>query len=153
MNNMSYRPCVGIMLINSNGLIFSAERTDMPGAWQMPQGGVDIGEDQEQAALRELEEETSVPHSAVRIVKRTASSVRYDFPQELLTRDGWKGKYIGQEQHWFLMELTGVEALINIETEHPEFSRWKWSTPEELVSEIVSFKTSVYEQVVAELLG
>ncbi|MBL4788297.1 MAG: RNA pyrophosphohydrolase [Kordiimonadaceae bacterium] len=153
MNDMLYRPCVGIMLINDKGLVFSAERTDMQGAWQMPQGGIDAGEDFKQAALRELEEETSVPPTAVRILKRTASSVRYDFPQELLTRDGWKGKYIGQEQHWFLMELTGPESLINIATEHPEFSHWKWSTPDELVSEIVSFKKNVYQRIVSEFIS
>ncbi len=150
-NSLPYRPCVGIMLINSDGLIFTAERIDMPGAWQMPQGGVDEGEELQEAALRELEEEISVPESAVKILKKTNGWVYYDLPDHLLGK-AWGGKYRGQKQQWFSMQLIGSETLINLDTEHPEFGRWKWSSAEQLVEEIVSFKKSVYEEIVAALL-
>ncbi len=151
MSDLPYRPCVGIVLLNSNGEIFTAERMDRAGAWQMPQGGVDKGEELEQAALRELEEETSVPASAVTVLKQTADWIAYDLPEELIGV-AWGGKYRGQKQHWFLMQLTGDENLINIETEHPEFKRWKWSNKQELVEEIVDFKRAVYTEVANELL-
>lgn len=150
-STLPYRPCVGIMLLNTKGLIFTAERLDMPGAWQMPQGGIDGGEEHEEAAFRELEEEISVPPSAVKLIKHTTDWITYDLPGHLLGKV-WKGKYKGQKQKWYLMELTGNEQLINLETEHPEFSRWKWSTPAELIKEIVPFKKHVYEQVVSKLL-
>ena len=150
-SKLPYRPCVGIMLINAEGAIFTAERLDMPGAWQMPQGGVDEGEKFEVAALRELEEEISVPPSAVTILKRTQDWVTYDLPSHLLGKV-WGGKWGGQKQHWFLMRLNGNEDLINLDTDIPEFGRWKWSTKEELVEEIVPFKRDVYETVVSELL-
>ena len=149
--NLPYRPCVGIMLINDAGSIFTAERIDMPGAWQMPQGGVDDGESLTAAALRELEEETSVPANAVTIVKQTENWITYDLPDHLLGKV-WGGRFKGQKQHWFLLRLTGDETLINLETDHPEFSRWKWSSAKELVEEIVPFKRDVYETVVKELL-
>lgn len=152
MNELPYRPCVGIMLLNDNGHIFTAQRIDMPGAWQMPQGGIDDGEDMHQAALRELEEETSIPSSAVTITKQSANWIKYDLPDHLLGK-AWGGKYGGQTQRWFLMQLIGSETMINLATEHPEFNQWKWSTPQELVAEIIPFKKHVYEAVVAELLG
>lgn len=118
----------------------------------MPQGGVDDGEALEAAALRELEEEISVPSACVTILKQTNDWITYDLPQHLVGKV-WGGRYKGQKQHWFLMRLTGDETLINLDTEHPEFSRWKWSSPEELVAEIVPFKRDVYEKVVQELLA
>tara|TARA_R110002096_G_scaffold91303_10_gene206626 strand:+ start:529 stop:951 length:423 start_codon:yes stop_codon:yes gene_type:complete len=139
------------MLLNKEGNIFTAERIDTLGAWQMPQGGVDKGEELQAAALRELEEEISVPENAVSIIRQTNSWVYYDLPEHLLGK-AWGGKYRGQKQHWFLMQLDGNEALINLKTEHPEFSNWKWSNPTDLVNEIVPFKKSVYEQVLRELL-
>lgn len=150
-SDLPYRPCVGIMLINSDGRIFTAERIDMPGAWQMPQGGVDEGESLDAAAFRELEEETSLPASAVSLVKQTKDWITYDLPEHLVGKV-WGGRFRGQKQHWFLLRLRGEEDLINLETEHPEFSRWKWSSAEELVSEIVPFKRDVYQTVVKELL-
>lgn len=151
MPDLPYRPCVGIVLVNTNGKIFTAERFDRPGAWQMPQGGVDEGEGLKEAAFRELEEETSVPASAVELITQTKNWVFYDLPPELVGK-ALEGKYRGQKQYWFLMKLMGDESLINLDTKHPEFSRWKWSTKEELVSEIVDFKRDVYEQVAGELL-
>lgn len=150
-SSLPYRACVGIMLINNQGLIFTAERADMPGAWQMPQGGVDKGESLRTAALRELEEETSVPQNCVKLVKQTTDWVYYDLPDHLLGKV-WGGKYRGQKQQWFLMKLTAGDDVINLETEVPEFCRWKWSNRQELVDEIVPFKRNVYEQVIAELL-
>ena len=152
MINLPYRPCVGVMLINPKGHIFTAERLDMPGAWQMPQGGVDDGEEHLEAALRELEEETSVPRSAVTFLKQSADWINYDLPDNLLGKV-WGGKYRGQKQHWFLMQFNGSDELINLETEQPEFSHWKWSTREQLIAEIVPFKQAVYQAVVKELLG
>jgi len=151
MTNLPYRPCVGIMLLNADGQIFTAQRIDMPGAWQMPQGGIDDGEDIQEAALRELLEETSIPPSAITVLKQTTDWINYDLPDHLVGKV-WDGKYGGQKQQWFLMQLNGNEALINLATEHPEFNQWKWSSPQELIAEIVPFKKHVYEQVVAELL-
>ena len=117
----------------------------------MPQGGVDEGEGLEEAALRELEEEISVPASAVKVLRQTSNWIAYDLPPELIGV-AWSGKFRGQKQHWFLLELTGSEELINLETEHPEFTRWKWSSREELINEIVDFKRDVYMKVAEELL-
>lgn len=152
IDTLPYRPCVGIMLIREDGKVFTAERLDMPGAWQMPQGGVDDGEELQAAAYRELEEEISVPASAATIIAQTNDWVHYDLPPELIGKV-WGGKWRGQKQHWFLMRLTGSEDLINLDTEIPEFSRWKWSSKTELLEEIVPFKRAVYEQVVSELLS
>jgi len=152
MTDLPYRPCVGIMLVNKGGLIFTAQRLDMPGAWQMPQGGVDAGEEIREAALRELEEETSIPIAAVKILAQTDNWITYDLPDHLVGKV-WGGKYRGQKQHWFLMKFEGSEDLIKLDTDHAEFSEWKWSTAEELISEIVPFKRHVYEAVVEELIG
>ncbi len=151
MKDLPYRPCVGILLLNSAKRIFTAERIDMPGAWQMPQGGVDAGEGLKEAALRELTEETSIPASGVTILAQTQDWIRYDLPDHLIGK-AWGGRFKGQKQHWFLMRFNGDDSQINLLTEHPEFSRWKWSTQDELISEIVPFKRAVYQQVAAELL-
>lgn len=149
-DHLPYRPCVGIMLLNAEGLIFTAERLDKLGAWQMPQGGVDDGEELEAAALRELEEETSIPPSAVEIIKQTNDWIAYDLPEHLLGK-AWGGKFRGQKQQWFLMRFIGDESLINLKTEHPEFGRWKWSTQDQLIEEIVPFKKATYQQVIDRL--
>lgn len=146
---LPYRPNVGVMLINGDGMIFVAERIDTPGAWQMPQGGIDKGEDPETAAVRELEEETGVAPDAVEIVARTADWLTYDLPPELLGKI-WKGKYRGQKQHWYLMRFNGDDSMITLETDHPEFSAWKWVSADELVGGIVPFKRAIYEALVEE---
>ena len=147
--DMPYRPCVGIVLINKNGHIFTAERLDTPGAWQMPQGGIDEGEDARDAALRELEEETSVSPGNIEIIAVNGGWLKYDLPDRLLGK-ALRGKFRGQKQKWYLAKLIGEESTINLETEHPEFSKWKWSTVDELVTEIVPFKKDLYQAIVAE---
>lgn len=148
---LPYRPCAGIMLANGDGLIFVGQRIDNPGsdAWQMPQGGIDEGEDPRDAALRELIEETGVPTDLVSIIAQTREELFYDLPEELLGKL-WGGKWRGQRQHWFLMRFLGQDSDINIETRHPEFSNWKWTTPESLPGLIVPFKKRLYEHVVRE---
>ncbi len=150
IQKLPYRPCAGVMLLNASGDVFVGQRMDRnQDAWQMPQGGVDKGEDPRDAALRELEEETGVARDLVRIVAQTKGWVPYDLPPELIGKL-WKGRYRGQEQMWFLMRFLGTDDQINIVTEHQEFSEWKWMPVRELVASIVSFKRSVYEVVLAE---
>lgn len=148
---LPYRPCVGVMLVNDQGHVFVGQRKDSEvAAWQMPQGGIDKGEDPQDAALRELWEETGVTADLVQIETGTADWVYYDLPPELLGKI-WKGKYRGQKQLWFRMRFLGRDDQINIETEHPEFAEWAWLPPDQLVANIVPFKREVYARVVAEL--
>jgi len=145
-----YRRNVGIMVINAAGLVWAGKRIDNPGdAWQMPQGGIDKGENPDLAALRELEEETSISQTRVQQLAVSADWLRYDFPQELAAKL-WKGGYRGQEQRWYLMRFDGDDAEINIDTDDPEFSEWKWMRFDELLEKIVPFKLPVYEAVWAE---
>lgn len=149
-DHLPYRPCVGIMLVNAEGLVFVAQRIDnrQSQAWQMPQGGVDPGEDLREAALRELAEETGLSAEKVAIIGRMEEAVRYDLPDELLGKL-WGGRYRGQEQVWFLARLTGSEADIDLEAhDPPEFHTWRWADPEELPDLIVPFKRRVYRAVV-----
>lgn len=147
---LPYRPCVGVMLANASGEVFVGQRKDWATpAWQMPQGGIDNGESPDQAALRELWEETGVTSDLVIVVAETKDWVRYDLPVEIVGKM-WKGKYRGQEQKWFLMRFNGSDDRVNIETEHPEFSEWRWLPADQLIENIVPFKRAVYEQVVAE---
>ncbi|MDQ2090011.1 RNA pyrophosphohydrolase [Marimonas arenosa] len=147
---LPYRRNVGVMLANPAGLVFVGQRIDNDqAAWQMPQGGIDKGEDPKDAALRELEEEIGVPPSLVTVEAETSGWVTYDLPHDIVPRI-WKGRFRGQEQKWFLLRFHGADADINLETEHPEFSAWRWLSPEELVANIVPFKRAVYEQVLAE---
>ena len=150
---LPYRPCVGVMLMNAEGDVFVGQRIDnSEPAWQMPQGGVDPGEAADEAALRELWEETGVTADLVELVARTEEPVTYDLPHELVPRI-WKGRYRGQEQMWFLFRFLGEDGQVNIETEHPEFSEWRWLPPEELVARIVPFKREVYARVVEAFRG
>jgi len=150
ISSLPYRPCAGVMLVNQQGLIFAGQRIDNPGpAWQMPQGGIDNGEDPREAALRELWEETGVPAELVTVEAQTADWLPYDLPHDLVPNI-WKGRYRGQMQHWFLMRFSGQDSDVNIETDHPEFSRWRWMTAEDLIQSIVPFKRDLYKQVIAE---
>jgi putative (di)nucleoside polyphosphate hydrolase len=137
------------MLVNREGKVFVAQRVDSTlEAWQMPQGGLDEGEEPEDGALRELEEETGIPRSKVEIVARCERPLRYDLPPDLVGKL-WKGRWRGQEQHWFLARFLGEDSDVNIATEHPEFRAWKWADPEDLPALIVPFKKQLYEEVLA----
>lgn len=147
---LPYRPCVGVMLVNAAGHVFVGQRRDRDqDAWQMPQGGVDAGEEARAAALRELWEETGVTAAKVTVEAESAGWLPYDLPHDLVPRI-WKGRYRGQAQKWFLMRFQGVDGDIDIATEHPEFSEWRWLPAGELVASIVPFKRAVYEAVLAE---
>ncbi len=152
---LPYRPCVGVMLINAEGKVWVGRRNDGAvgsDAWQMPQGGIDKGEDPRPAALRELEEEAGLSPDKVEVIGETEGWLRYTFPDWLDIK--WRKNWAGQEQKWFLAVLRGSESDIDVlGVEHPEFDAWKWVDLDSVPALIVEFKRPVYEQVVAAFRG
>ena len=139
------RSGVGIVLLNKDNKVFVAKRIDNPkNFWQMPQGGVDDGEDYLSAAFRELEEETSVKN--VKLIKEIEGTTSYELPDNLLGII-WKGKYKGQKQKWFLMRYIGKDEDININTKKPEFLEWKWIDISRITEVVVDFKLEVYKEL------
>ena len=143
--NLPLRNGVGIVVLNNKNKVFVAKRIDNPkDFWQMPQGGVDDGEDYLTAALRELYEETSIKE--VELIKEIDETLTYELPENLLGII-WKGKYRGQKQRWFLMRYLGNEKEINLKTNNPEFLEWKWIDIDMITEVVVDFKLNVYRQL------
>jgi putative (di)nucleoside polyphosphate hydrolase len=151
MSNVKlYRPAAAVMLLNADNKVFVAQRIDSSlDAWQMPQGGLDPGEDTRTGALRELEEETGIGAALVEIVAQSSRELLYDLPPELQGKL-WKGKYAGQRQSWFLMRFLGTDLDVDLNTEHPEFRAFQWVDPWRLPDLIVAFKKRLYEEVLEE---
>ena len=147
--SLPMRSGVGIAVLNNKNQVFVAKRIDNPKEyWQMPQGGVDIGEELYQAALRELEEETSIKN--VTLLKEIEGYISYELPDYLLGII-WKGKYKGQNQKWFIVRFNGHENEINIKTKKPEFYEWKWIEISRLTEVVVHFKLKVYKKIQNEI--
>lgn len=147
---LPYRPCVGIMLINRQGQVFVGRRinSEESGGWQMPQGGIEDGEDPRTAALRELKEEIGTDRAE--IIGQSSDWLTYDLPDHLVGKV-WQGRYRGQKQKWFVMRFVGDDRDINLDHhDHPEFSAYQWVDREQLPALVVAFKVSVYEQLVSE---
>ena len=143
MTEALYRPCVGIALFNHAGKVFVGERIDTPGAWQMPQGGIDEGEDLNIAAFRELKEEIGTDKASILTIME--DKICYDLPPHLLNKL-WNGKYAGQEQTWIAMRFEGQDSDIRLDADsHPEFSQWQWVDLDKTLNLIVPFKRKTYE--------
>jgi len=158
---LPYRPCVGVMLVNADAQVFVGQRIDRHANsggtegdfWQMPQGGIDEGEDVRAAGLRELYEETGITPEKVVVLAQTREELLYDLPPELIGKL-WKGKYRGQRQHWLLMRFTGADADVRLDAHQPaEFCAWKWVAADSLPELIVPFKKRVYRAVLEEFRG
>lgn len=154
--HLPYRPCAGVMLLNADGQVFVGQRLDSTlEAWQMPQGGIDPGEDPLDAAYRELWEETGVVRDHVELLAAPDIELEYDLPDDLVGKV-WKGKWRGQRQRWFLFRLNAGDDVIDIATAEPEFRAWRWIDPRELPDVIVPFKRALYIDILrifAEPLG
>lgn len=145
-----YRRGVGVVLLNREGKVFVGARIDNSDeAWQMPQGGIDKGEEPWATALRELEEETGIPPHLVEHTVECPERLKYDLPPELRPKL-WGGKYKGQDQDWYLARFLGTDADVNIATKHPEFREWKWIDPAQLPELIVPFKRDLYRRLLQE---
>jgi len=145
-----YRRGVGVMLLNGEGKVWVGARIDNPDdAWQMPQGGIDDGEEPWATALREVEEETGIPPHLIEKIAECPERLRYRLPDELIGVI-WKEPWVGQEQDWFLCRFLGRDRDVNIATAHPEFREWKWVEPERLPSLIVPFKRELYRRLLGE---
>jgi putative (di)nucleoside polyphosphate hydrolase len=143
-----YRSGVGIVVLNKDKKIFVGKRIDNnTDAWQMPQGGIDAGEDENKAMYRELKEETNI--SNIKLITKSSGYFYYNLPYNL-QKKFWGGKYLGQKQKWYLVEYLGEDSDININTEHPEFSEWKWVTKDQINNIIVSFKKELYRDIIKE---
>ena len=149
-DDKGYRRGVGVMLLNREGKVFVGARIDNTDeAWQMPQGGIDKGEEPWATALRELEEETGIAPSLVERITACPERLKYDLPPELRGKL-WGGKWKGQDQDWYLVRFLGTDADVNIATEDPEFREWKWIEPKDLPELIVPFKRELYRQLLRE---
>ena len=147
--NLPLRSGVGIVVLNQENKVFVAKRIDNPkNFWQMPQGGIDIGENFLNAAYRELAEETSI--KSVKLIKELDGMITYELPDHLLGII-WKGKYRGQKQKWFLMRFIGEDKEIDINTPQPEFLEWKWIEIDQLTKVVVDFKLHVYKEVLEKI--
>ena len=147
-DDLPYRDCVGMMVVNNDRLIFAGERNALAGSWQMPQGGIDKGEEASAAALRELEEETGI--LAVTEIGRIDRWLHYDLPTDLIGK-ALKGRYRGQRQRWFAYRFDGHDSDINvISVDHPEFTSWRWMEPEALEASVIAFKRHIYRDVFEE---
>lgn len=147
ISKLPYRRCVGVMVVNAEGNVFVGQRIDRDrDAWQMPQGGIDDGEDVTTAALRELAEETGITPDLVKITAETPDWLCYDLPHDIVPKI-WKGRFRGQEQKWVMMQFHGRDDQINIAQPHQEFTEWMWISPKELLAGIVPFKRQVYAAV------
>lgn len=147
--DLPLRKGVGVALLNNNNQIFVAKRIDNPNDfWQMPQGGIDKGENPLEAAFRELKEETSIKN--VKLIQEVTDEITYLLPDSLLGII-WKGKFKGQTQKWFIMRFIGKDNEINLRTKHPEFLEWKWVNIESITDKVVDFKLHVYERIKKEL--
>ena len=150
MISLPYRPAAAVMLLNADDKVFVAQRIDSTlDAWQMPQGGLDPGEDAQVGALRELEEETGIGPHLVTIITQASRELLYDLPPDLYGHM-WGGKYGGQRQSWFLARFLGGDFDVNLDTEHPEFNAFQWVDHWRLPDLIVPFKKQLYENVLAE---
>lgn len=153
MNTEFYRRGVGIMLVNRDGLVWVGQRLDNAAdAWQMPQGGLDEGEEALDGAYRELEEETGISPGLTEIIACSERELTYDIP-DAIAEKLWRGRWRGQRQIWYLARFLGNDADVDIVTEHPEFRAWKWAEPASLPALIVPFKRALYQDLLEIFAG